>query len=121
MKLREWVVPVRRILAVLLVLLLGVAIGLTARLLTAHAQQPGAQITTAPPPKPSGDCVIDMAVLVNKELMVTVSCIPRDDIRGIVSEVFAKDREDVKRKLDAVLDQSGDVTLTLTSKKRMPQ
>jgi hypothetical protein len=62
------------------------------------------------------DCPVEVVVGPEKDIIVRVGCVQRDDVVGIVSTFFSRGDKDTKAKFDAVLAKSGEVTLEITTR-----
>lgn len=62
-------------------------------------------------------CVIQVLVGEHKNVTVTIPCISKPDATEIISTFFGRGDEAAKKKFESVLGQSGELTLTITTRK----
>jgi len=61
--------------------------------------------------------VIQVLVGEHKNVTVTIPCISKPDATEIISTFFGRGDEAAKKKFESVLGQSGELTLTITTRK----
>lgn len=67
-------------------------------------------------PTKSDPCAAQIFIGEAKSVTLLVPCIARDDVRQVMATFFSEIKPEARPRIKEVLDRSGDVTLTITSK-----
>lgn len=69
-------------------------------------------------PKDKQQCNFELLITEHQSLEATVPCMNREDLSKVLIKALSRDNQDAAKHLEPVLQNYGDLTLTITTKHR---